>query len=69
MEDQTITFEYGWVFFYYPEVGLNNSTVRFGGGGPLIVNKRAGWIMKVPSRNSPQHYIDIYTKFMKDWSR
>jgi hypothetical protein len=67
LEDKTITFEFGWVFYYYPEEGLKNPTMRFGGGGPFIVNKFDGWVMTTGSGRSTQYYIDLYIKFMKDW--
>jgi hypothetical protein len=67
LEDKTITVEYGWVFFYYPEEGLKDPTIRFGGGGPFIVNKFDGWVIRTNSRKDIQYYIDLYIKFMQDW--
>jgi hypothetical protein len=43
LENKTITLEDGWVFFYYPEEGLKNSAMRFGGGGPLI-SEQERWL-------------------------
>lgn len=62
LDEETIEFEFGWVFFYQSEEYLKTGDIldRLGGNAPLIVDKFNGQIYETGTRMKPQFYIEKY---------
>ena len=65
MEEETISFEYGWMFFYqstkFIETGDEKHLV--GGNAPLIVDKINQSIHVTGTRLSDSDYIEKYCRY------
>jgi hypothetical protein len=62
MEDQTVEFEYGWVFFYQTTDSIEIAGVKVGLGGnaPIIVDKRDGSVHVTGTAYPHEKYILDY---------
>lgn len=69
LEDETIEFEFGWVFFYQSEefVKSGNLLSLVGGNAPILVDKQNGSTILTGTSKDVNFYIQIYSKFKKDW--
>jgi hypothetical protein len=68
LEEMTITFQFGWVFFWTAEA-IANGTAKFrmGGNAPFIIDKFTGNLTETGTRREIEYYIDLYTNFMVAW--
>lgn len=64
LDDETMVFDYGWVFFYQSEefIRIKNKSNLLGGNAPIIVDKYTGVATITGTARSIQHYIDEYCK-------
>lgn len=62
MEDQTVEFEYGWVFFYQTTdcIEIAGVKVGLGGNAPIIVDKRDGSVHVTGTAYPHEKYIRDY---------
>jgi hypothetical protein len=69
LESETIAFDYGWVFFYQSDefVKTGNTSKLVGGNAPIIVDKYDGSIILTGTSKSTKYYIEVYSRFKKDW--
>jgi len=69
LESETVTFKYGWVFFYQSEefVRTGDESQMVGGNAPFIVDKYTGMVIMAGTSKDVQHYIEIFTKFRDEW--
>ncbi|MVT07974.1 YrhB domain-containing protein [Chitinophaga tropicalis] len=67
MEDKTVEFEYGWVFFYQTTdyIEINGVKVGLGGNAPYIVDKRDGSVHVTGTAYPHQKYINDYIEKVK----
>lgn len=65
LEDDTINFEFGWVFFYQSKKFIETSNFEFliGGNAPIIVDKFNSNICETGTAMPTQYYIDKYIKY------
>lgn len=67
LNDATLEFDFGWVFFYnskdYVETG--NYSSMLAGNAPLIVDRTTSTIHVTGTANSIDYYIDQYRKEIK----
>lgn len=68
MEDKTIEFEYGWVFFYQAtnRVEIAGVLVGLAGNAPVLVDKRDGSVHRTGTAYSQEKYIKDYIKNAKN---
>lgn len=68
-EEETIEFEYGWVFFYQSKnfIQTSNPLSMVGGNAPLLVDKYDGSVLITGTKKDIEYYIELYTKFKKEW--
>lgn len=69
LENESIAFDYGWVFFYQSEefVRTGDESKLVAGNAPIIVDKYNGSVILAGTARGIQYYIAIYSKFKKDW--
>jgi hypothetical protein len=69
IDEATISFEYGWVFFYQSKIFLETQNLDFmlGGNAPILVDKFDGIILITGTGKSIQEYIKIYSQFRIAW--
>ena len=62
LEDETITKEWGWVFFYQTKVYVESGDFRdmLSGNAPIIVNRSTGGVTITGTAHDIQHYINEY---------
>lgn len=62
LEDETITEEFGWVFFYNTKKFQETGDFRdmLGGNAPIIVDIGGGQITETGTAYDIDHYIDEY---------
>jgi hypothetical protein len=62
MLEQTIEFEYGWVFFYQSEAYIKSNDIMdaLGGIGALLVDKFSGDIYETGTAHPVEKYIADY---------
>jgi hypothetical protein len=67
MEEETIEFEYGWVFFYQAteRVEIAGILVGLGGNAPVLVDKRDGSVHRTGTAYSQEKYIKEYIERQK----
>ncbi|MBW8686979.1 YrhB domain-containing protein [Chitinophaga rhizophila] len=67
MEDLTIEFEYGWVFFYQSteRVKIAGVLVGLGGNAPVLVDKLDGTLHRTGTAYRQEKYIEDYIKKKK----
>jgi hypothetical protein len=65
MDDATIEFEYGWMFFYQSEKYVKTGDVKalVGGNAPLIVDKFNSTVHVTGTRRNAAFYIKMYSQF------
>lgn len=65
--DETLEFEYGWVFFYQTKEYIETGDVMQMGGGnsPIIINKNDGTITKTGTGEPVRYYIEKYIEKMQ----
>jgi Immunity protein 35 len=67
MNEETLEFDFGWVFFYnskeYLETG--NYSWMLAGNAPLIIDRTTGTLHITGTANSVEYYIDEYRKKIK----
>lgn len=68
MEDETIEFEFGWMFFYQSEIFIKtgNENYLVGGNAPLIVDKYNGHVVITGTRLSEEFYLESYSSYRED---
>ena len=64
MPNETVEFEYGWVFFYQSEefVKTGNLNSMVGGNAPLLLDKYTAQILTTGTRMGEDFYIEKYLK-------
>ncbi len=69
IDEVTISFDYGWVFFYqsniFPET--KNPDFMLEGNAPILVDKFDGSILLTGTAKDIAEYIKIYTQFKLAW--
>jgi hypothetical protein len=65
LEDETIEFESGWMFFYQSVKGLKtgNFLYMLGGNSPMIVDKMNGTLHTTGTRKPNEFYIEKYNQY------
>lgn len=67
--DETIEFEYGWIFFYQSEAFTKTKSFAdmIGGNAPILIDKY--WEIAIPTGigKDVEEYIKIYSRFRKEW--
>jgi hypothetical protein len=65
MEDLTIEFEYGWMFFYQSTeyIRTKNPGAMIGGNAPIIVDKYNSSVHVTGTRREEQFYIEKYCQY------
>ncbi len=65
MQDETIEFQFGWIFFYQSEefVITGNEDLMVGGNAPIIVDKFNSTIHITGTRHSEDFYLEKYCEF------
>ena len=68
IEEATVEFEYGWVFFYQSEeyVRTGNEDALVGGNSPIIVDKFNATVHTTGTRKGHEEYIEFYCKYRDD---
>lgn len=69
LEENTLSFEYGWVFFYQSKefVETQNPGMMIGGNAPILVDKYDGNVFFTGTRKDIEEYIEIFSKFKTAW--
>ena len=69
LNQDTITFEFGWVFFYQSEefVRFGKLEKMIGGNAPILVDKFDGTIYLTGTRKDIHEYVEIFSTFKKAW--
>ncbi|MFN8305885.1 MAG: YrhB domain-containing protein [Ferruginibacter sp.] len=69
LEDQILSFEFGWVFFYQSAdyIATGNQVSMLGGNAPFLVDKYDGNVFLTGTRKDIHEYINIFTEFKKAW--
>jgi Immunity protein 35 len=69
LDEITIGFDYGWVFFYQSKIFLETENPDFilGGNAPILVDKFEGSILLTGTAKNITEYIKIYTQFKLAW--
>ena len=69
LEADSISFEYGWVFFYQSEefVRTGDESKLVGGNAPILVDKFNNIVLHTGTSKPTENYIEIYCRFKKDW--
>lgn len=64
MDDQTIEFQYGWVFFYQSKKFLETKDMNFmvGGNAPFIIDKHDSSLNVTGTGQDIDYYIEEYTR-------
>lgn len=64
LTDETIVFEYGWMFFYQSEeyILTGDESKLVGGNAPFIVDKYDGSIHETGTAREEEFYINNYIK-------
>ena len=67
LKEETITFEYGWMFFYQSKKFADTGDYNFmiGGNAPIIVDKHDSSIHITGTSENEDYYIDEYVKKRK----
>jgi Immunity protein 35 len=70
VDEFTMSFEYGWVFFYQSKIFLETENPDFmlGGNAPILVDKFEGSILLTGTGKDIKEYIKIYNQFKLEWS-
>jgi hypothetical protein len=67
LDEETMEFEYGWVFFYqskeYVRTGDLNSLV--GGNAPILIDKSDGSVHETGTSKEVEYYIEEYCAIKK----
>jgi hypothetical protein len=65
--DETIDFEYGWVFFYQTKEYIETGDIMemAGGNAPLIIDKRNGNLEVTGTGEPIEYYIEKYIEKMQ----
>ncbi|WP_445456098.1 YrhB domain-containing protein [Flavobacterium sp. HNIBRBA15423] len=68
MESETITFDFGWVFFYQSKKFIESKNEDFivGGNAPIIVDKFNSKLLFTGTRMNEDFYIEKYCKYRGD---
>lgn len=68
LEDETITEDFGWVFFYNTKKFQETGDFRdmLGGNAPIIIDNRNGKITETGTAYEIQHYIEEYRANLKN---
>ena len=69
MEEHTLPFKDGWVFFYQSEefVETKDPEKMVGGNAPILVDKQNGNVLITGTSKDISYYIDTYTKMKTEW--
>ena len=69
LENDTLSFDYGWVFFYQSEefVKTGDTQNMVGGNAPILIDKYDGNIYLTGTRKDIKDYIKIYSEFKRTW--
>ena len=69
LEADSLSFEYGWVFFYQSEdfVRSGDESKLVGGNAPILVDKFNSTVLHTGTSKTTEHYIEIYSQFKKEW--
>ncbi len=62
LHEETITKEWGWVYFYTSEKWMLTGDIQYAlaGNAPLIVEKSTGRILSTGTAQRIEHYIERY---------
>ncbi|UAY52787.1 YrhB domain-containing protein [Ferruginibacter albus] len=62
LENETIAFEYGWIFFYQSESYINSGDFNFmaGGNAPILVDKYNSNVIETGTSRETKYYIEQY---------
>lgn len=68
LDESTIEFAYGWVFFYQSEEYIRTGDLNklIGGNAPIIVDKLNSSVIITGTRRDSQYYIDNYCLYRDD---
>jgi len=68
MENETIEFESGWLFFYQSEkfIKTQNEDYLIGGNAPIIVDRYNSSLHVTGTSKSDEFYINMYEKHRDD---
>ncbi len=68
LEDKTIERDFGWVFFYVTKEYLETMNPKFlvPGTAPVVVHKKDGSVLHLPTSLPPMRAIEEYEK---EWNR
>lgn len=69
LEDHTITFEYGWIFFYQSEAYFKTGNIEemIGGNAPILIDKYDSNVYITGTRKDIKEYVKIFSEFKKSW--
>jgi hypothetical protein len=64
LEDETIEFKYGWIFFYQSEeyVTTGNLNSLVGGNAPILIDKSDESVHETGTSREVEFYIEEYCK-------
>ncbi len=62
LEDETMSFEFGWVFFYQSRKYMETKDFgeMIGGNAPIIVDKFTNKTLETGTSHEVQYYVDLY---------
>ncbi len=65
LEDSTLEYHFGWVFFYDTKAFLleGDQTARLAGNAPLIIDRRDGSVHETGTAYPIEFYIENYEKY------
>lgn len=69
LEDFTLPFDYGWVFFYQSKdfVETGDKEKMVGGNAPILIDKYQGVALITGTKKDIKEYIRIYCEFKEAW--
>lgn len=71
LNEYTLEFDYGWLFFYNSKayVDARDDQYLIGGNAPIIVDKYSGRVVVTGTRQSEEEYLRLYCLYRDDITR
>lgn len=68
LKEETISFEFGWMFFYQSKefIRTKDSSKMVGGNAPLIVDRLNSSVHVTGTSKDEDFYIELYKKYRND---
>lgn len=69
MYEETLEFDFGWIFFYQSEefVKTKDPLTMVGGNAPILVDKQFAIAIPTGTSQDINYYINVYSRFKKEW--